>query len=309
MRHRTPDFREFGHLNRPIPPEGWLGPWAQAGSTPAVGALDSHRGGVIVRGIEKGQGGGGREDSNRVAGFTAASTVAGRCIFAAAARCEKPKNSPGLRPCTPLLHIYLQGKLEGRARNLQHEVAYAILATMQCCECHCLPCSAEFNCFMCLYAVQVYYICAYVVAWSTYVGVSVMARVCMDNPWPVPDRAGPAARAGHGQGSPRGQQARRGPTGQRRSGRAAARAGRNRVRGAAVLVHAALRCFCARKSSAFHAGQMQAGFPKPAAPGLWLIEGAGRAPGGAISSTCFGGLPLGCVSGFCLHIKNSHSRA
>ena len=135
--------------------------------------------------------------------------MAGRCIFAAAARCEKPKNSPGLRPCTPLLHIYLQGKLGGRARNLQHEVAYTILATMQCCECHCLPCSAEFNCLMCLYAVQVYYICAYVVAWSTYVGVIMMARVCMDNPWPALDRQGPAARAG--QGSPRGQQTRRGP--------------------------------------------------------------------------------------------------
>ena len=149
--------------------------------------------------------------------------MAGRCIFAAAARCEKPKKSPGLRPCTPLLHIYLQGKLGGRARNLQHEVAYAILATMQCCECHCLPCSAEFNCLMCLYAVQVYCICAYVVAWSTYVGVIMMARVCMDNPWPAPDRHGPAARAG--QGSPHSQQARRGPTSAGAAGRLRALAG------------------------------------------------------------------------------------
>ena len=53
----VPTFMGFGHLDRPMPPEGWLGPWAQAGSTPAVGTLDSHRGGVVVRWIERGLGG------------------------------------------------------------------------------------------------------------------------------------------------------------------------------------------------------------------------------------------------------------
>ena len=76
---------------------------------------------------------------------------------------------------------------------------------------------------MCLYAVQVYCICAYVVAWCAYVGVIMMARVCMDNPWPALDRHGPAARAG--QGSPRGQQARRGPASAEAAGRLRALAG------------------------------------------------------------------------------------
>ena len=46
-----------GDSDRPMPPKGVAGSSAQAGSTPAVGTLDSHRGGVIVRWIEKGQGG------------------------------------------------------------------------------------------------------------------------------------------------------------------------------------------------------------------------------------------------------------